>query len=675
MNIEKKTIENIYNRIGLRLSVYSAIVSLFFAMLTLFALLYMDYGIEKRQMAVDVERMIDTVETQLSKNLWDIDTEAINVTRNSLSHLPFIAGIKITCYAEGDFFAGEFQGVENTTRPLIYQGEALGTLRIKYNHKYITDAIYKKYQNLGIVILFIVGSMGFIFYTTINHASIRHMRFISRSLKMNLIKEDTTYRPLKLHRRRGHDELSHLVDVLNQSSKQAIELIEAKQERQQQIEYQANYDLLTVLPNRRHLYEYLEQQIKNYTDDKGSLIIMFIDLDGFKQVNDSMGHDIGDGVLRACSKIIAEVTDRFKGYVSRLGGDEFIMIFYTHETSLYQQAAKDIINTFDNKISFDGIHVKLGCSIGITSFPNKQLTTPKSLIRSADSALYRAKSSGKNTFFLFNEEILQKMSFAKAVKEKLIQSIDNDMFEVYFQPLLDIDNYKVIGFEALLRWHDEELGQISPETFIAIAEKSGDIFNLDILAFEKAYQKVKQWRKIFNEPFILSVNFSPGNFYHGNFISWIENSPIFNTENLDWIEFEITERLMLNDDPVVLEGINHLKEKGISFSVDDFGVGYSSLGSIKHFIHLLSKIKVDRIFVSELEGKKFDLAFIKSIMMLAEIIDLKVLAEGIERREQVTMLKSVGCQYVQGYYFSPPLPSEEIQQLLSSYPSVKVVQA
>jgi diguanylate cyclase (GGDEF)-like protein len=647
-----------YSRIGLRISLYAVILSLLFSAVSISILVYIESKQEKIIIVENAKRAIHTVEKQIAKDLWDIDHEGIQITLNSLVQLSSIRGVRITSYVEEYLTTGDFSFPEDIQQPIIFNGEEIGILFVNYNNKAIGNSLYSKYKMMGLTILVIVCLMGFIFYSMVNQSLIKHISYISNTRKTTFLMNEQEYVPLALQRKSRKDELSDLIQVLNEGKKTAVELFKAKKEYQEQMEYQANFDLLTGLPNRRHLYNHLQENIKGYQEHLGTMIIMFVDLDGFKQVNDSMGHSVGDKVLQECAIRLQKAAVELGGYISRLGGDEFIICFYTN--SVIDDQPKKVIGVFDEKINTHGINVKLGCSIGISTYPDDDFNDPKQLIRNADSALYKAKDSGRNTFFYFNEDIRKGLVFERKVQDKLMGAIENNKFEIYYQPLMNIQTDTIVGFEALLRWNDEELGFVPPDVFISIAEKMGVIFDIDTWVFEHAVKQVSVWRKAFSEPFIISVNFSPTNFYHGDFSAWINGNGVLKNKNLDWIELEVTERLVLNDDPVVFSGIKSLRDKGIQFSIDDFGIGYSSLAYIKNFSHVLSKIKIDRMFINEILCTEFDIAFVKSIMMLSDSLGLKVLAEGVEEKGQVEALKKLGCEYSQGYYFARPLPADQM---------------
>jgi len=525
----KKSLKNIftYSKIGLRLSIYAVCTSFIFAFISIAILIYIDSEKTKKDVVNSTEQAINTIEDQLAKELWDVDNEGITITLKGLERLSFIEGVKVFCHVGKDIEVGNISDPVDVTRSITFNGEELGILTVNYNKNDITQSLYQKYKTMSFSILFIIGLMGAIFYIIVNLSLIRHIAYISDFRKLSSLNNSTEYQPLKLIRNKRNDELSDLVEVLNEGKKKAIELLQAKKEYQEQMEYQANFDLLTGLPNRRHLYGYLSTQIKNYEPELGNLVVMFVDLDGFKQVNDSMGHSVGDKVLQICAVRLLNASKNLNGYISRLGGDEFILCFYSAPCDSYEKPSKQVIDVFSEKINARGIQVKLGCSIGIAVYPDGPFDDPKQLIRNADNALYRAKDSGRNTFFCFDDVIRNELIFEQKVHDKLMDAIEAGVFKINYQPLVDIQSNQVIGFEALLRWHDPELGWIRPDIFISVAEKMGVVFDLDSWVFEKAIAQVDLWRKAFDTPFIISINFSPTNFYHGNFSSWLSDSPSF----------------------------------------------------------------------------------------------------------------------------------------------------
>jgi diguanylate cyclase (GGDEF)-like protein len=653
--------------IGLRLSLYAVIISLFFAAISVVLLIYIESNQAEKELVRKTSEIVDTIEQQIGQYLWDIDDNGIQTTLQSVVELPYIKSASIEGGLGNNFYVGEQDTPEKISRDIFLYEQELGVLEIGYNVEEFKNNAYKKYRSTIFIVLFIIGLMSLVFYVIVNREIIRHITFISHSAKLFSLYTSVEFFPLYLQRKVKNDEIDDLVEVLNDGRKSAVELFHAKKDYEEQMAYQANFDLLTGLPNRRHLYTYLNQQLEEYDLEKGRLAILFIDLDGFKQVNDSMGHNVGDKVLNECAMRLQKIASDFSAYISRLGGDEFVICFYLENDQSYVDACEAIIDGFDEKISTQGIHVKLGCSIGVTIHPDHGSSEPRTILSYADNALCKAKIAGKNTFFCFDESTRKEQELENKIKSKLHDAIEKNLFHVNYQPLINIQTNKVVGFEALIRWKDEEIGWVRPDIFIAIAEKIGVVFDIDRWIFETSIEQVKKWRKQFETPFILSINFSPTNFYHNDFSSWLSAIDAAQKNKLDWIELEVTERLVLNDDPIVSAGIKKIRERGISFSIDDFGMGYSSLGYIKKFSHMLSKIKIDRMFINEILETDFDIAFVKSIMMLSDSLKLTVLAEGVEEKGQVELLRKVGCEYVQGYYFSKPLPVSDMKEFLDGW--------
>jgi EAL domain-containing protein (putative c-di-GMP-specific phosphodiesterase class I) len=285
--------------------------------------------------------------------------------------------------------------------------------------------------------------------------------------------------------------------------------------------------------------------------------------------------------------------------------------------------------------------------------------------------MYKAKEAGRNTFAFFDQSMMHNIVLHNTIKSKLKDAIAKDQFTLHFQPLINLKDMTIIGFEALIRWYDEDLGNVRPDLFIPVAEKAGLIFEIDVWVFEKAIAQVQKWREQLQQDFIVAINFSPTNFHHRSLLDWAHNHDVFK-QTLSWVELEVTERLMLDDDPIVMRGIKELLKSGLKFSMDDFGTGYSSLGYIKKFSHILSKIKIDRLFVSEIMNSPSDQALVKSIITLADSLKIEVLAEGIETKEQEISLTGLGCDYAQGFFYSKPLPIEDIPEFVNNWQGNKM---
>ena len=351
--------------------------------------------------------------------------------------------------------------------------------------------------------------------------------------------------------------------------------------------------------------------------------------------------------------------------VCRFGGDEFIATFECISRSKAEDVAEEIINVFKESFSLNDSQLQLGCSIGVVIYPEDGKSTEE-LIRKADAAMYKAKEAGRNTFAFFDQGMMHDILLNNTIKTKLQHAISEQKLEIHYQPLINLKDMTLAGFEALVRWEDEDLGKVRPDVFIPIAEKTGLIFDIDTWVFEKSIEQVKEWRKDYGNDFIISINFSATNFHHRNLTNWIKQHPIF-LQRLDWVELEVTERLVLDDDPVVTKRIDQLLQAGLRFSIDDFGTGYSSLGYIKKFSHILSKIKMDRVFVNEIINSSSDRALVKSIVTLADSLAIEVLAEGIETRKQEEVLINLGCDFAQGFLYAKPMPSNEVSEFIQRW--------
>ena len=316
-----------YNKIGLRLSAHFVFISLFFVVLSVFILWKIEFVEDQYAVEKDVKSAVDTVEKQLAKSLWDIDTDSIRITLNSLATLPIIKGASLKGNLEETYQVGATEGLESHSRRIVYRDEYIGDLTLFYSIDEIRSNAVSKFKYLLVFNAIAIFLMGAIFYVIVDRSIIRHISSISRAREALALNEGYSFEPLTLQRKARADELSDLVKVLNKGRQQAVELLQTKKVYQEQMEYQANYDLLTELPNRRHLYDYLKRQITGYSAKQGTLVVMFIDLDGFKQINDNLGHVVGDSVLKECAKRLKRVSESLSsGFIARLGGDEFILL-------------------------------------------------------------------------------------------------------------------------------------------------------------------------------------------------------------------------------------------------------------------------------------------------------------------------------------------------------------
>ncbi|KZY45930.1 hypothetical protein A3732_08825 [Oleiphilus sp. HI0050] len=656
-----------FKKLGHRLTFYFVSLGIFFTVVTVSVLLVKQYQDGRLSVYEEANDTIKAVNQQLARSLWNVDQDSTHILLEGVYRMPSIQGVRIVEALGNEYQCGDIELPVSLSSPLVFNGQNMGKIEVDVKDELITESVLDQMIVILISSTLMIGLISFVFSTIVKNAVTRHLSKISRETVQPAQLTSKTYKPIVLNRPEYSDEIADLVEALNRGRKQVAEFALAKESYEDQLEHQANFDMLTNLPNRRHIEYHLKNEMLNQQENAeySKLAIFFIDLDGFKEVNDSLGHSTGDKILLDSASRLKKLITRYGGYVARFGGDEFIACFQCNTRADAEDVADKTILAFKENFVLSDSQLQLGCSIGVVLYPEDGENT-EDLIRRADTAMYKAKEAGRNTFAFFDQSMMYNIVLHNTIKSKLKDAIVNNQLELYFQPLIDLRDMSITGFEALLRWEDEDLGKVRPDLFIPVAEKTGQIFDIDIWVFEHAIAQVKEWRSDFNEEFIVAINFSPTNFHHRELSDWTHNHQVF-LQTLDWVELEVTERLMLDDDPVVMKGIKQLLKSGLKFSIDDFGTGYSSLGYIKKFSHILSKIKIDRMFVNELINNSSDQALVKSIITLADSLSIEVLAEGIESKKQEESLIGLGCDYAQGFFYSKPIPAPEIPAFIRKW--------
>lgn len=669
MNTTKKRLAFLRpSKLGHRLALYSASLGLIFTLIASMGIVEYEHIVHRQQIDKESRDAVRTIVHQLERSLWQVDELGTQTLLNSLVRSPSIAGILLTNEQGQTSQIGEDNLPVHFSAALSHNHQDLGLLSVSINKTYLSDSLIHRIKLLGITAAVFIGIFSLLLQVIVRRIVTEHLSEISTATRDPKRISPKAYHPITLNRRPINDELSDLVDALNTGQRQALDFQQARESYENQLEYQANNDALTHLPNRRHIERYLNEEMQQISRQSGieQLAIFFIDLDGFKEVNDSLGHSVGDRVLQASAVRLKDIISVNKhGYVARFGGDEFIAACSCYDKKEAEDIAESIIQSFRENFAHNDAQLQLGCSLGIVFFPEHGTTTEE-LIRKADTAMYHAKDAGRNTFAFFEQSMLQDVMLKNTIKNKLQAALNEEKLTIHYQPLINLRDMSISGFEALLRWEDPDLGKVQPDLFIPIAEQTGLIFQLDQWVLQTATKQVKQWRKQFSRPFCLSVNFSPTNFHHRLFMPWIENE-LSQIEGLEWVELEVTERLVLNYDDTVIKGIDEMLKLGVSFSIDDFGTGYSSLGYIKKFSHILSKIKIDRLFVHEIFNHRSDQALVQSIVTLAKSLNIEILAEGVESGKQEEILVQLGCDYAQGYHYAKPLPTSEAPSFIDEW--------
>jgi len=441
--------------------------------------------------------------------------------------------------------------------------------------------------------------------------------------------------------------------------------ITERKRSERMIHHLAYHDTLTDLPNRRLFMDRLRKEIHQAKQLRLQLAIMFLDLDRFKNINDSLGHEAGDLILIEASQRISQCI-RSNDMVARLGGDEFIVLL-TNISSPEEVASisRRIQQSLQKPIDFKGKLFHISCSMGIALFPSDG-REPKELMKRADMALYAVKDSGRNGISFFRLDMEERSLERILLENELKKAIQQGQFHLDYQPKLDIATGQLIGMEALVRWNHPELGRIPPNKFIPIAEETGLILPLGEWVLRHGCEQNKKWQDQGYLPLKLSVNLSVRQFYQSDLLVKIKE--ILQQTGLEpqWLELEVTESVFadLDNAAAILQKIRDL---GIHTSIDDFGTGYSSFGYIQRLP--IDTLKIDASFIRDIHQNKESHAIVKAILTIAQTLGLNVIAEGVENQEQLAVLSEDGCDQGQGFLFSKPLSGHDFEQYLSGVPA------
>ncbi|MCP5364000.1 MAG: EAL domain-containing protein [Hyphomicrobiales bacterium] len=436
------------------------------------------------------------------------------------------------------------------------------------------------------------------------------------------------------------------------------------------LHYQANYDLVTDLPNRSLALERLHTAIVRARRRRHGVAILFIDIDHFKKINDTRGHQVGDQFLRSAGTRIKAVL-REEDTLARLGGDEFVVILpEIHAESDAIAVSNKIRDSFIQPFRLDGQETFVTISIGLSFFPEHG-EDPDTLMRNADVAMYLAKDEGRGTERLFTSELSDRAHQRMRLEHALRSALKHREFSLMYQPIIGLETGEIVGAEALLRWHNPQLGQVAPDQFIQTAEDTGLIVPIGAWVLSTACQQAKTWRELGNSTFRISVNVSSRQFRDPSLLETVESVLIDNALSNHCLELEITESLMMDGSADIKGMVNALADAGIRLAVDDFGTGYSSLSYLNRFpVHTL---KIDRSFVAGLLTDVKHAALVDAIIVMAHRLGLKVVAEGVETHEQRAILDELGCDLIQGYLTGRPLSPDDFSALLHRKQSAKTL--
>jgi len=440
--------------------------------------------------------------------------------------------------------------------------------------------------------------------------------------------------------------------------------ITKRKQDEERIYYQANYDALTDLPNRALFHDRLHQGLATMSRLERKLGLMFIDLDGFKLVNDTLGHDIGDLLLQETATRLRKCI-RSGDTVARLGGDEFTVVMPSLVDSRHAPLlAQRILDTLAKPYTLQGHESFISGSIGVTIFPDDG-NEANELIKNADSAMYRAKEMGKANFQFFTPDMNADVKERLVLKNGLSKALENGEFQLHYQPKLDIESNKITGAEALMRWQSDAQGLVSPVKFIPVLEETGMVVEVGEWALRTACEQHKAWLALGFPPIRIAVNLSARQLREVSFVPMMERVLKQSGVKPEGLEIEITESMLMTDSEKAIVALGELHEMGLHVAMDDFGTGYSSLSYLKKFP--IDTIKIDRSFVADIVTDKDDAEIIKTIINMGRTLNRKVVAEGVETAEQLAMLKRYQCDEIQGYYFCRPQPTEDLTSFLQAH--------
>ncbi|OQW79542.1 MAG: diguanylate cyclase [Proteobacteria bacterium ST_bin11] len=435
--------------------------------------------------------------------------------------------------------------------------------------------------------------------------------------------------------------------------------IERKQ-AEEHIHYLANYDSLTGLPNRSQLDDHLKYALSLVKRSNGNLALMFLDLDHFKNVNDTLGHSVGDALLVALANRLCAVL-REEDTVTRLGGDEFIFLLPGTDADGAANVAQKLLDTIAEPYRIEELDLTMSASIGIALYPDDGEDL-ESLSKSADVAMYRVKTDGRHGYRFFTPEMQARAQRNLELVNALCHALDREQLQVYYQPQADIHSGRVVGAEALLRWRHPEFGMVSPAEFIPVAEESGLILPIGEWVLRTAVRQAKFFQEQGLGPMNMAVNLSAAQFSHPALPELV--SRILEEEGLppEYLELELTEGVSMQNPEAAIAVMNKLHQRGVRMSIDDFGTGYSSLSYLKKF--KVYKLKIDQSFVRDISTDSEDKAIVSAVISLAGSLGLRTIAEGVETVEQREFLREQGCQEIQGYLFGKPMPRDQFEQFL-----------
>lgn len=449
-------------------------------------------------------------------------------------------------------------------------------------------------------------------------------------------------------------ELSNINDTL-------VDEINERRRIESNLKHIAHHDALTNLPNRLLLDARLNHAIERAKRSELQVAIIFIDLDHFKTINDSLGHDVGDQLLISISNRLLHCV-REDDTVARLGGDEFIIIIeQVQDIGNLDSLLKKIMKVTSQTVSINNHELSTSASIGVSIFPDDGKNAEQ-LMRNADAAMYHVKENGRHKYHFYTRDLTAAAYDRVILETDLKRAIVNEQIIVYYQPQVLLETKKIIGVEALVRWNHPDLGILPPKQFLHIAEKAGLMNDIGEMVLTTACEQMVKWKQQGLPIETIAVNIAGDQIHHSDLVETVKSILLKTKCQTEWLELEITEDFIIKKTKKAISTLQKLRDLGLSLAIDDFGTGYSSLSYLKKLP--INKLKIDRSFVSDISHDKEDATLVQAIIAMGKSLSLRLIAEGVEHHSHETFLSEHGCEYAQGYLYSKPVPAEEIVEML-----------
>lgn len=469
---------------------------------------------------------------------------------------------------------------------------------------------------------------------------------------------------LERHQSLLEDQVDQRTRELTWTNENLEKQISIRKQVEKSLKHLAHHDTLTNLPNRLLLDARMEHAIKHARRNQGQLAVLFLDLDNFKHINDSLGHATGDRVLQQVTRRLLSIT-REDDTIARLGGDEFVLLMEEiRDTTDVICLAQKILDKINERFEINGQSIFIGCSIGISLYPQDG-DRGETLLRNADAAMYRTKDEGRNSYNFYAEEMTASAYDRITLVGSLGRAIEKDELAVYYQPQKSLTNGRYVGLEALVRWNHPELGVLPPARFLPVAEASGLIVPLGNWVLRNACRQMVTWQRNGLPIDTISVNLAGKQIRRDDLVVNIARILEETGCRPEWLELEVTEGFIMSETHASIDALRGLRDMGIQLAIDDFGTGYSSLSYLKKLP--INRLKIDRSFVRDLAEDNDDAAIVKAIISLGKSLQLAIIAEGVETVFQENFLRELGCEMGQGYLYSPPIPTGQIESLVNRH--------